>query len=313
MRRSFVAFGVAIAAIVVAIVLLLRAPRQTVTPPPERVEPPSKPTTELPVEKPKEPAAEPEPKVKAKEPVTPPTPVESVVDADAVLKDADAKEAAGKTLEAYKALSDALLRGPKAKRGEELRARLTKLSDAVFFSDKVVAPHAINHQVVRGDSLIKLATAHKTTIELVRRLNGLKGTTLRLGQRLKIVPGGFDVAVDKSDFRLTVTKDGLWVREFRIGLGKNGTTPIGGYVAGEKLPEPAYTRVFPHVPFGDKKRNPLGTRWITIQGDYGIHGTWEPQSVGKEESEGCVRMLNQDVEWLYDLIVKGSSKIAIRP
>jgi lipoprotein-anchoring transpeptidase ErfK/SrfK len=312
MRKSYVAFGVVIALIVVAIVLLLRAPRQTVTAPPRPPEPPTKSTTESPVIKPKESAKEPEPKEKAKEPIAPPTPIESV-DADAVLKDADAKQAAGKTLEAYKALSDALLRDPKAKRGDELRARLTKLSDEVFFSDKVVGPHSIRPLVVKGDSLLKLATKHNTTIELIRRLNGLKGTTLRLGRNLKIIPGGFDVAVDKSDFRLTVTKDGLWVREFKIGLGKNGTTPVGDYVAGQKLPEPAYTKVFPHVPYGDKKRNPLGTRWITIKGEYGIHGTWEPQAIGKEESEGCVRMLNQDVEWLYDLIVEGSSKIVIRP
>jgi lipoprotein-anchoring transpeptidase ErfK/SrfK len=311
MRRSWIALGVVIALIVVAIVLLSRPRKPAATTPPE---PSPKPTTEAPVvekAKEKEPEKPPEPKEKAKEPVEKAETPEPV-DADAALKEADEKLVAGKTLEGYKLLSDAVLRDPKAKRGDEFRARLTKLADQVFFSDKVFSPHSVLHTVVPGDALVKLEAKYRTTIELIRRLNGLKGTTLRAGRNLKIVPGGFDVAVDKSDFRLTVTKDGLWVREFKIGLGKNGTTPVGEFTAGAKLPEPAYTSVFPHVPYGDKKNNPLGSRWITIQGEYGIHGTWEPEAVGKEESKGCVRMLNADVEWLFDLIVKGSSKIVIR-
>jgi len=178
---------------------------------------------------------------------------------------------------------------------------------------RVIEPFAALHKVAAGDTLDKIARSNKTTIELLRRINGIKGDMLRIGQNLKVVPGGFDVAVDKSDFHLTVTKDGCWVREFRIGLGKNGTTPVGEFVAGHKLLEPVYTAVFPAVPFGDKKNNPLGTRWITVTTDYGIHGTWEPETIGKEESKGCVRMANADVEWLFDLMVPGSSKIVIRP
>jgi lipoprotein-anchoring transpeptidase ErfK/SrfK len=74
--------------------------------------------------------------------------------------------------------------------------------------------------------------------------------------------------------------------------------------------------VFPHVPPSDHKNNPLGTRWIPIEGagkDYGIHGTWEPDSIGKESSKGCIRMRNEDVQWLFDLIVAGESKITIKP
>jgi LysM repeat protein len=313
MKRSWIALGVVIALIVVAIVLLLRPRKPSVTAPPELS---PKVTTETPKEPEKEPAKEPEAKEKEKEkekgPVEPPKKVEPV-DSDAVLKEADEKLAAGKKVDAYRLLSEALLRDPKAKRGDELRSRLTKLGEEVFFSGRVIEPFAVLHQVAVGDSLIKLAGKYKTTVELLRRINGIKGDVLRIGQNLKVVPGGFDVAVDKSDFHLTVTKDGCWVREFRIGLGKNGATPPGEFVAGHKLREPVYAAVYPPVPFGDKKNNPLGTRWITVQADYGIHGTWEPDTIGKEESKGCVRMANQDVEWLFDLIVPGQSKITIRP
>ncbi|HUT37400.1 MAG TPA: L,D-transpeptidase family protein [Planctomycetota bacterium] len=304
MKRSWIALGAVVVVIVVAIVLLLRPRKPSVTAPPE---PSPKVSTETPPEPPTKPGEEP-----AKGPVEPPKKVEPV-DADAVLSKADEELAAGKTVDAYRTLSNALLSDPKAKRGEEIRSRLVKLSEEAFFAGKVVAPFAVLYKVVAGDSLIKVAGKHKTTVELLRRINGIKGDILRIGQNLKIVPGGFDVAVDKSDFHLTVTKDGFWVREFRIGLGKNGTTPVGEFVAGHKLREPVYAAVYPPVPFGDKKNNPLGTRWITVQAEYGIHGTWEPDAIGKEESKGCVRMANQDVEWLFDLVVPGHSKIVIRP
>jgi lipoprotein-anchoring transpeptidase ErfK/SrfK len=59
------------------------------------------------------------------------------------------------------------------------------------------------------------------------------------------------------------------------------------------------------IPHGDPQ-NPLGERWIDIGDSYGIHGTIDPASVGKNESRGCVRMLNSDVEEVYDFLVIGS-------
>ncbi len=65
------------------------------------------------------------------------------------------------------------------------------------------------------------------------------------------------------------------------------------------------------------ERNRTQRTWITILGPgdnkYGIHGTWQPDSIGKEMSKGCVRMLNEEIEWLYNLLVSGSSKIVVKP
>ena len=61
------------------------------------------------------------------------------------------------------------------------------------------------------------------------------------------------------------------------------------------------------VPFGDPE-NPLGTRWIAWRASdgtnsgLGFHGTKEPDSVGQDLSQGCVRMLNRDVEELYEIL-----------
>ena len=42
-------------------------------------------------------------------------------------------------------------------------------------------------------------------------------------------------------------------------------------------------------------------------GSYGIHGNSDKESIGKYVSLGCVRMYNQDVEILYQLIDKGTA------
>jgi len=45
---------------------------------------------------------------------------------------------------------------------------------------------------------------------------------------------------------------------------------------------------------------------------YGIHGTIEPESVGKAVSDGCIRLTNADVEALFELVPEGAS-VAVRP
>ena len=248
---------------------------------------------------------------------TPPTtataaPPARAVDPAKALATADTAKPAA----ALKLLSAALTQNPKSEHAPAIKARLVTLTDAIFFSPKP-NPLTTAYTVVANDTLGKLAREHKTTIELIQFVNGLKTDIIHVGDTLKIIPGGFDVEVIKSQFKLTVYKDGAWVREFTVGLGKDGSTPVGEFLAGHRIPRPPYYGDGAPIPFGDKTKNPLGTRWVTVQGagkgQYGIHGTWEPESMGKEASKGCVRMLNADVEWVYRLLVPGVSKITIKP
>jgi lipoprotein-anchoring transpeptidase ErfK/SrfK len=39
---------------------------------------------------------------------------------------------------------------------------------------------------------------------------------------------------------------------------------------------------------------------------YGIHGTIHPDMIGQPVSAGCVRMLNNDVEELFDIVPEGT-------
>jgi len=86
---------------------------------------------------------------------------------------------------------------------------------------------------------------------------------------------------------------------------------VGEYVTQDKLPEPPWMKVGQEpIPYGDP-RNPLGTRWIAWYQDgfktgYGFHGTTEPESIGKASSDGCVRLRNEDVEVLFEILPEGA-------
>jgi lipoprotein-anchoring transpeptidase ErfK/SrfK len=59
-------------------------------------------------------------------------------------------------------------------------------------------------------------------------------------------------------------------------------------------------------------RNPIGARGLYLwQGNvdtlFRIHGTIEPETIGKSVSSGCIRMINQDVIHLYDRVPVGTT------
>jgi hypothetical protein len=128
------------------------------------------------------------------------------------------------------------------------------------------------------------------------------------------------VAVPEEAVRLVVSRSRheLWlllgevpVRSWPVCLGANGSTPVGTFVVDEMQPRPDY---WPpqgkRIPFG-QKGNPLGTRWMGFRDGpeaqgLGIHGTDEPGTIGKDLSQGCVRMHNADVEELFTWVTVGT-------
>ena len=98
------------------------------------------------------------------------------------------------------------------------------------------------------------------------------------------------------------------VRLYPIGPGKASTpTPVGYYKIITKDLNPTWTDPEDSansIPSGPS--NPLGYRWMGFTGNYGIHGTNHPESIGHYVSNGCVRMNEKNAEDLYDLIQVGT-------
>jgi lipoprotein-anchoring transpeptidase ErfK/SrfK len=114
---------------------------------------------------------------------------------------------------------------------------------------------------------------------------------------------GVYIIIDKSSNKLTVVLNETPVYEFPVATGKSETaTPIGEFEIIRKVKNPWY--IPKNIPGGDPS-NPIGTRWLGIDVPgtngykYGIHGTNDPNSIGSYASQGCIRMRNQDVEWLF--------------
>ena len=107
---------------------------------------------------------------------------------------------------------------------------------------------------------------------------------------------------------LRLYEDDKCVAMYPVGVGKIGSkTPAGFYKIGEKVVNPTW--VDPgdtSVVIASGPDNPLGFRWLGIGGNYGIHGTNNPSSVGHYVSNGCVRMVEADVEKVFDKVDVGT-------
>lgn len=98
------------------------------------------------------------------------------------------------------------------------------------------------------------------------------------------------------------------VKEYPVAIGKPSTpTPLGNYSIVYKEINPDWyppDQKGKMVPSGPE--NPLGYRWMGIWNNYGIHGTNAPWSIGAVISNGCIRMYEEDVEELFDLVGYGT-------
>lgn len=95
------------------------------------------------------------------------------------------------------------------------------------------------------------------------------------------------------------------LKTYPVAIGKPSTpSPLGSYRIVNQIDHPTWCAHGNSVAPGPQ--NPLGTRWIGLsKSGYGIHGTNEPDSIGKAISHGCIRMRNKDVEELFALVAPG--------
>lgn len=263
----------------------------------------------------------------------PASPVTFKGDARQLIEQADAKRKSDDLLEARKLLVEAIDTGKlsDAEHDDVLR-RLSDINDVVVFSPKkfITDDTATLYKVQPGDLMQKIAAKYDTTWQFIGRLNGISDPRkLPVGKTLKIIKGPLHAKVDKSDFTIDIyigkpgTPGAIFLKRFRVGLGEHDSTPTGEWLVDTKLENPRYyspRTEGPRVIEPDDPANPLGERWIALIGQsgqavgkssYGIHGTIEPDSIGKKKSMGCIRMLNEDVELVYEMLIPGKSTVTV--
>ena len=229
-----------------------------------------------------------------------------------------------------------LLEGSATTTADRLQAydAINKVNAMLTFSERVLAndPYAKQYTVKEGDSLSNIRKSLNLDCEwrFLQRINHLPTErSIRIGQVLKTPTGAFHGEVRKSEFRLNIFEgDGpgrVMVASYPISLGEFNSTPTGAFAIRprSKLIDPEWRnpRTGQHFQSNDPA-NPIGERWIGLKGiephnkdfeGYGIHGTTDIASIGKQASMGCVRMLPQDVEVVYELLTEPNSIVTIAP
>jgi lipoprotein-anchoring transpeptidase ErfK/SrfK len=109
---------------------------------------------------------------------------------------------------------------------------------------------------------------------------------------------------------------------YPVGVGRAGrqwvgrATIDGKHVRPAWSPPPDIARDRPGLPKvipGGSPQNPMGVAAMTLSGgDYAIHGTNAPSSIGGFVSYGCIRMYNQDITDLFDRVNVGTPVIVTR-
>ncbi len=250
--------------------------------------------------------------------VAKPAPEKPVVRATRIPADMQAKLAGLRTLlgeSPLKARQEALELLSQCAEYDASWLALAKIIDQAnknFMSGTAPCPEKTSYTVVPNDSLSKISGKIGTTVGALQRLNKLSKTSaiIRPGQTLQYFPCEWSIRVSKSQFLLCLYHGKQLFRIYHISTGQHDRTPVGTFVINTKTMHPAWYDGTRKIPYGDP-RNILGTRWMGIQatGDtdpslrgFGIHGTTEPDSIGTASSLGCVRMLNPEVEELFDFV-----------
>lgn len=181
-----------------------------------------------------------------------------------------------------------------------------------IITSSVETSQTVIHDVQSGDTLGKLAKKYNTTIELIKIRNDLKSNVIRIGQRISIWTGSFNIFVDKSQNIFMLRNNDEIVKTYTVSTGKDvGVTPIGEFVIVNKLINPVWFNKGVVVP-PESPANVLGSRWMGFDlSGYGIHGTIYPETIGSHETAGCVRMHNEDVEEVYSMVPRGIKVVIV--
>ncbi|MEZ0266953.1 MAG: L,D-transpeptidase family protein [Phycisphaerae bacterium] len=241
---------------------------------------------------------------------------------------------ASKLVEGRRLLNEALVGGQLSDAdADAAKALIGQANQTLIFSPTRITgdTYVTGYTVQSGDKPGKIAAGHDVTWDFLGRINGIADARkLRAGATIKVVRGPFHAVVSKSKYTLDLylgspgEKGSMFVRTFKVGHGKNNSTPTGSWMVTpqNKLKNPKWWGTADEpAKEADDPQNPLGEFWIGLTGTggeavdkqgFGVHGTIDPDSIGKQMSHGCVRLVNADIQMLYEVLIEGKSTIIIK-
>jgi len=131
------------------------------------------------------------------------------------------------------------------------------------------------------------------------------------------------IVIKTNERRLYYVLGGGQAIRYPVGVGRRGMAWTGSAFIDGKYIKPGwsapesirkdYARLPAVVP-GGSPSNPMGAAAMTLSGggEYAIHGTNNPGSVGGFVSHGCIRMYNADIMDLYNRASYGTPVVVLR-
>lgn len=281
------------------------------------------------------PASVPASDASATMPATQPATAESLAAMELFEQGVEAGKA-GRILEARGKLTEALLSGAlDATVADKTLEVLEEIADKTLLNAAVVEgdPYTYIYRLGRGDVLARIVQKEglSVTPTIIEQINRIDPSRLQVGQAIKLIRGPVHAVINSRDFTMDMylqapNQPKAFIKRVRVGLGRNGT-PQGAWIVSRKTPRANWTPP-PSMPDASpiaygQAGYPLGKGgfWLALQGadertktysGYGIHGTNEPDSIGKAASHGCVRLADDDIEFVYSLMAERISTVVIR-
>ncbi|APZ94807.1 L,D-transpeptidase family protein [Fuerstiella marisgermanici] len=218
------------------------------------------------------------------------------------LKEVDRWIETGETLEAHAALSRIYWKQPEVR--AHIQQRIERTAAEIYASPST--HFAEPYMVEFGDTLQGIANKYNVPWQYLARLNRTNEKSLQAGQKLKVLTGPFGAVIDLDKFEMTVHAHGWFVRRYRIGIGADKGTPVGEFTVQDKLENPKWYNPDGGTVSADDPSNPLGEYWLGLGDHIGIHGTIDPDSIGKAASRGCIHLADGDIAEVFQLLGEGS-------
>lgn len=163
-------------------------------------------------------------------------------------------------------------------------------------AEQPLCPMMNTYVIKRGDTLAAIVSTFNVSLQSLLNANpGIIPEALYVDQVIcvPVVSNSYRIVINKSAKRLYLYRDGTLYKVYPVAIGKPTTpTPTGTFTIANKQVNPG---------------GPFGTRWMGLsKPHYGIHGNNNPPSIGTAASNGCVRMYNEDVEDLFDIVSVGT-------
>lgn len=198
---------------------------------------------------------------------------------------------------------------PDVSTNERLVARLRGELDAFAEPGDATPSHTLAATTILGTPTVALVTSRATDgwvrIMIPVRPNGSEGWVSADQIDLYVVEG--EIVIDLSDRTLTYQVDGATLLSSTVAIGTDrNPTPTGNFFVTDNVTlARADSPWGPHA-LGLSARSDTITEYNGGDGIIGVHGTNRPGSIGKASSLGCIRLPNDLITRLHELVPIGT-------